>query len=60
MTTPPKESKCLQINLQHCAAASALLAQIVLELNIDIIFVQEPYFSPYTNSPTNTPNGYRV
>ena len=34
MTTLPKELKCLQLNLQHCAAASALLAQIVLELNI--------------------------
>ena len=42
ITTPTKELKYLQINLQHCVAASALLAQIVLELNIDIIFAQEP------------------
>ena len=43
MTTSLTGFQCLQINLQHCATASTLLAQIVLELNIDIIFVQAPY-----------------
>ena len=38
-----KQLKCLQINLRHCKAASAALSQLICELDLDLIFIQEPY-----------------
>ena len=35
--------KCLLINLQHSMVAAAALHQLMRELDLDIIFVQEPY-----------------
>ena len=35
--------KCLQLNLQHSRVATANLTQIILQNNIDVAFVQEPY-----------------
>jgi len=34
---------CLQINLQHCKNASLNLSQVLIDLNIDIALIQEPY-----------------
>ncbi|EFX71973.1 hypothetical protein DAPPUDRAFT_326690 [Daphnia pulex] len=39
----PNRLKCLQINLQHSCLASASLAQVVLDLDIDVVLIQEPY-----------------
>jgi exonuclease III len=38
-----KSLSCLQVNLQHCKVASLNLSQVILELDIDIILIQEPY-----------------
>ena len=35
--------KCLQINLRHSKNASLHLSQLLLDLNIDIALIQEPY-----------------
>lgn len=35
--------KIIQINLQHCKAASALLSKRLIEDNIDIALIQEPW-----------------
>ena len=35
--------KCIQINTQHSFYASANLSQVILDLDIDLVFVQEPY-----------------
>lgn len=51
--------KCLQINLRHCKIASANLAQIILDLNIDLVLIQEPYAEQSKNpTPANIPPGY--
>jgi len=52
---------CLQINLRHCREAFASLAQVILDHNIDIVFIQEPYTSikPSFNIP-NIPTGYKI
>lgn len=38
--------RCIQINLRHSSLASASLAQVVLDLNIDIVLIQEPFALP--------------
>jgi hypothetical protein len=35
--------KCIQINLRHSKTASSALAQVILDLNIGVALVQEPY-----------------
>nr|CAH0109609.1 unnamed protein product [Daphnia galeata] len=35
--------KCIQINLRHSSLASATLAQVVLDLDIDIVLIQKAY-----------------
>jgi len=50
--------KSLQINLRHSSTASASLSQLILDLNLDIVFIQEPYVSSFTNTPANTPPGF--
>ncbi len=51
--------KCLQINLRHCKIASANLAQLILDLNIDLVLIQEPYAEQSNNpNPANIPPGY--
>jgi hypothetical protein len=39
---------CLQINLHHSRAAALNLSQVILEKNVDVVLIQEPYatFSP--------------
>ncbi len=44
--TPPRRTtplKCLQINLRHSKNASIHLSQLLLDLDIDIALIQEPY-----------------
>jgi hypothetical protein len=55
----PRILKCLQINLRHSKTASFSLAQVFLDLNIDVALVQEPY--AYSVSPpvlANIPPGF--
>ncbi len=35
--------KCLQVNLRHCRAAALHLSQNLLDLDVDIALIQEPY-----------------
>lgn len=51
--------KCIQINLRHSKAASASLSQLVLEREIDIVLIQEPY-AVFSSQPflANVPSGY--
>ncbi|KZR97225.1 Uncharacterized protein APZ42_008023, partial [Daphnia magna] len=55
----PSPLKCIQINLRHSKTASASLAQVMLDLDIDIALVQETYASG-TSSPVvnNAPPGF--
>ena len=39
----PRLMKCIQINLRYSKIASAVLAQVLLDLNIDVSLIQEPY-----------------
>ena len=55
----PRILRCLQINLRYSKTASSALAQVVLDLNIDVALVQEPY--AYSVSPpvlANIPPGF--
>ena len=38
--------RCIQINLRHSRAAALNLSQLLLDLNIDVALVQEPYAAP--------------
>ncbi|KZS07388.1 Uncharacterized protein APZ42_028939 [Daphnia magna] len=38
-----KSLLCLQINLQHCKIAFLNLSQVLVELDVDIALIQEPY-----------------
>lgn len=39
----PTNINCLQINLRHSRAAALHLSQLLLDLDVDIAFIQEPY-----------------
>ena len=41
--TSPTNIKCLQINLRHSRAAALNLSQLLLDLDVDVAFIQEPY-----------------
>ena len=55
---------CLQVNLQHSKIASANLSQVLLELDIDIALIQEPYAitNKFNNELfiPNIPNNYSI
>lgn len=52
----PNRLKCLQINLRHSSLASASLAQVILDFEIDIVLIQEPYALPtFTPVVANVP-----
>ena len=54
-----KSLKCLQINLRHSKIASASLAQVIFDLDIDLVLIQEPYaFSATHPVIPNVPTGY--
>lgn len=40
---PRHHIKCIQVNLQHSRAATDNLMEFVVQHNIDVIFLQEPY-----------------
>ena len=52
----------MQTNQQHFSTASSSLAQLILDFNIDIVFVQEPYTILQGNSTffPKVPTGYIV
>ena len=50
--------KCLQLNLQHSRVATANLTQIILQYNIDVAFVQEPY--TILNKVAGFPKGFKI
>ena len=50
--------KCAQLNLQHSRVATSNLPQIILQYNIDIAFVQEPY--TLLNNVVGFPKGFRI
>ena len=56
-----KQLSVLQINLRHSKAASASLAQLVVENKFDIVLIQEP-FAVFRSAPIvdNIPPGYIV
>ena len=41
--TSPTNIKCLQINLRHSRAAALNLSQLLLDLDVDVAFIQEPF-----------------
>ncbi len=51
--------RCLQINLRHSRAAAMHLSQLLLDLEVDVAFIQEPYAvsAPYP-SLKYVPDGY--
>ena len=55
-----KQLRCLQINLQHNSTASAYFAQLIFELELDIIFVQEPFLLSSTRKFPCLPPGYTI
>lgn len=50
--------KCLQVNLQHSRVATLNLTQVMLQHNIDIAFVQEPYTTH--NNVAGFPKGFKI
>ena len=54
--------KCIPINTKHSFYSSATLSQVILELDIYLVFVQEPYTTTSRRaiSIPNIPDGYTV
>jgi hypothetical protein len=57
--------KCIQINLRHSKSASLHFYQLLLDLDIDVALVQEPYakynkFTNYTLEIPSVPDKYTV
>ena len=50
--------KCLQVNLQHSRVAASNLTQIIIQYNIDVAFVQEPY--TLRNSVAGFPKSFKI
>jgi hypothetical protein len=51
--------KCIQINFRHSKLASAASAQVLLDLNIDVALIQEPYaYSATVPVLANVPSGF--
>ena len=55
---PFYKEQCLRLNLQDNRTASAALPQVILDLNVDILFIQEPYTTK--KLVPNIPFGYSV
>jgi len=57
--------KCIQINLRHSQSASLHFYQLLLDLDVDVALVQEPYakYNKFTNNTLeipSVPNNYTV
>ena len=50
--------KVLQINVRHSLLPAASLSQLVLDFNIDLILLQEPYVHTLISGPVHKPTGY--
>jgi len=50
--------KCAQLNLQHSRTATCNMTQLILQNNIDVAFVQEPYTVP--NNVAEFPKSFRI
>ena len=50
--------KCAQLNLQHSRTATYNLTQLILQNNIDVAFVQEPY--TVLNNVAGFPKSFRI
>ena len=50
--------KCMQLNLQHSRTATYNLTQIILQNNIDIAFLQEPY--TVLNNVAGFPKSFKI
>jgi hypothetical protein len=48
----------MQVNLQHLRVAASNLTQVILQYNIDIAFVQEPY--TIHNNVAGFPEGFKI
>ena len=48
----PAPLKCFQINLRHSLSAALNLAQLIIDLDIDVVLIQEPFakFSSLSSS----------
>ena len=53
-----KHIKCLQLNLQHSRSATYNLTQIIIQTNIDVAFMQEPY--TVLNNVAGFPKSFRI
>jgi hypothetical protein len=52
----PNTLRCIQINLRRCKAASLALAQVILDHDIDVALIQEPFaYSATTPVVANIP-----
>ena len=50
--------RCLQLNLQHSRSTTANMTQIILQNNVDVTFVQEPY--TILNKVAVFPKGFKI
>ena len=50
--------KCAQLNLQHSRTATYNLTQLILQNNIDVTYVQEPY--TVLNNVAGFPKSFRI
>jgi hypothetical protein len=50
--------KCAQLNLQHSRTAIYNMTQLILQNNIDVAFVQEPY--TVLNNVAGFPKSFRI
>jgi hypothetical protein len=58
MTNRITQIKCMQINLQHSRNATYNLTQIIINKNIDIAFLQEPYTN--LNNVAGFPKSFKI
>ena len=59
INTSSTSFKCIQINLRHSRAAALHLSQLLLDMDVDVAFIQEPY-ATLNPSPSlkYVPDGY--
>jgi len=58
MSRQKTNNNCLQLNLQHSLVTDSNMTQIIIQYNIDIAFLQEPY--TILNNVVGFPKGFRI
>jgi len=58
MLKRPTQIKCLQSNLQHSRTATYNLTQIIIQNNIDVAFLKEPY--NISNNVAGLPKSFKI